>query len=189
MKKSIGKKTIVFPHPVFIIGTYDSIGKPNMMAVSWGGICCSDPPCVAISVRKQRFTYNNLMDNMAFTVNIPSTDYINEADFVGIVSGKDKDKFRETHLTPIDSGIVKAPYIDEFPMALICKVINILEIGVHTQFIGEILDIIADEEILNDKNLPDIKKVKPFSYNSADRSYYATGDRLISGYSVRNIVK
>ncbi len=189
MKKSIGKKTIILPHPVMIIATYDAHDKPNMMSVSWGGICCSEPPCIAISVRKQRYTYDCLMKNMAFSVNTPSTDYIAEADLAGVISGREKDKFFETGLTAVRSEIVNAPYIKEFPMSMLCKVIRIVEIGIHTQFIGEIMDVLVDEDALNEKGLPDINKVKPFTYNSADRGYYAIGERLASGYTVLKIKK
>lgn len=187
MKKSIGKRTILFPHPVLIVSAYDKYNKPNMMAVSWGGICSSDPPSIAVSIRKHRYTYDCLIQNMAFAVNIPSEKYIKEADFAGVISGKDKNKFLETGLTPVKSELVNAPYIEEFPMSLICKVSHIYELGVHTQFIGEIVDVVASEEYLNEKGLPDIGKIQPFSYNSVDKCYYGTGEKLIPGYTIRNI--
>ncbi len=88
MKKSIGAKTIVYTTPVFIIGTYDKDGKPNAMNVAWGGISCSTPPCVSISIREATYTHGNIMNKKAFTVNIPSEDYVKEADYFGIVSGR-----------------------------------------------------------------------------------------------------
>lgn len=179
MKTSIAvKRTVLFTHPVFIIGSYDHQDKPNIMAVSWGGICCSEPPCVAISLRKATYTYHNIMRNQAFTLNIPSADYSAESDYVGVYSGKDEDKFKSTGLTPVNSEIVHAPYIKEFPMSLLCKVRHTFEIGLHTQFIGEILDVLADETVLNSKGMPDIDKIKPFIYNSADRSYYGIGKQI-----------
>ena len=93
MKTSLGARTAAYPTPVFIVGTYDPEGRPNVMTVAWGGICCSDPPCVAISVRKATHTYGNLMERKAFTVSIPSADHVVAADFFGIASGRDVDKF------------------------------------------------------------------------------------------------
>lgn len=88
MKKSIGAKTIVYPTPVFLVGTYDRSGKPNVMTAAWGGICCSEPPCVAVSLRKATHSYGNIMGNRAFTINIASEEHVREADYFGIVSGK-----------------------------------------------------------------------------------------------------
>ncbi len=81
MKKSIGAKTILYPTPVLIVGTYDKSGNPNVMTVAWGGICCSSPPCVSISVREATHTYGNLMEQKAFTISIPSEKYVKQADF------------------------------------------------------------------------------------------------------------
>ncbi|MEK6635386.1 MAG: flavin reductase, partial [Planctomycetota bacterium] len=78
MKKSLGAKAIVYPTPVLIVGTYDNAGKPNVMNVAWGGICCSSPPSVAVSVRKATYTYGNIVERKAFTINIPSETYVKE---------------------------------------------------------------------------------------------------------------
>jgi len=77
MKRSIGAKTIVYPTPVFIVGTYDKAGKPDIMAAAWGGISCSNPPCVSISLQKHRYTYENILEREAFTVSIPSKSRLN----------------------------------------------------------------------------------------------------------------
>lgn len=91
MKKSIGGNTILYPTPVLVVGTYDAEGKPNVMTVAWGGICCSDPPCVAIALRKATYTYGNIVLQKAFTVNIPSEKHARCADYFGIASGKTAD--------------------------------------------------------------------------------------------------
>ena len=87
-------------------------------------------------------------------------------------------------MTPVKSDVVNAPYVKEFPVALECEVLKIVEIGLHTQFIGEIKDIKADESILAENGLPDIAKVQPFIYNSAGSDYYALGEFLGKAYSV-----
>ena len=116
MKKSLGAKTLVYPAPVFVVGTYDSQGKPNVMTASWGGICCSRPPCVAVSLRKATYTYGNIVQRKAFTISIPSEAHVQAADHFGLVSGRDEDKFAATKLTPVRSDLVDAPYVKEFPM-------------------------------------------------------------------------
>ena len=86
MKQSLGAKTILYPTPVVVVGTYDKHEKPNMMTAAWVGICCSKPPCIAVSLRKARYTYSNIVERRAFTVNVPSEKYIKETDYVGIAS-------------------------------------------------------------------------------------------------------
>lgn len=186
MKKSIGKRELVYPNPVFVIGTYDSNGIPNMMAASWGGICCSEPPCIAVSVRPTRYTYGNIKSTGAFTINIPSEKYASEADFVGIATGANLNKFEKTGLTPVKSELVNAPYIEEFPLNLICKVIKTIEIGVHVQFIGEILETLVDENVFNKDGYPDIDLIKPIIYDMPGRSYRGIGEYLLKAYSSKN---
>jgi len=184
MKKSIGPNTIVFPTPVFVVASYDKKGKPNAMTVAWGGICCSMPPCVAISLREATYSYGNIMERKAFTVNIPSEKYIKEADYLGIKSGASEDKLASMKLTAVKSDLVDAPYIKEFPLVLECYVIQIVKIGLHTQFIGEIKDIKVDDGFLKDTKIPDIEKIKPFSFNPAGRTYYGTGKHLGTAFSI-----
>lgn len=189
MKKSRGAKTIVYPTPVFIVGTYDMDGKSNAMAVAWGGICCSRPPCVSISVRKATYTYGNLIQRQAFTVNIPAEDHVQLADYFGIVSGRNVDKFAATGLTPIKSDLVDAPYIDEFPVNLACKVLHVYEIGLHTLFVGEIMDVIADESVYDADGKLDIQKVKPVLWAPDDGGYYGVGQYLGKSFNIGKDIK
>jgi len=185
MKKSIGAKTIIHPLPVLIVGTYNPNGQPNIMAVSWGGICCSQPPCIAISIREVTQTYQNIVDKKCFTVNIPSEKHVVEADYAGIASGRDENKFEKAGLTAIKSEIIDAPYVDEFPYFLECKLMLTTNIGLHTQFIGEILDLKADGDVLNDKGKPDIKKVRPIIYGSFSNStYFGIGEEIGEAFSI-----
>src|SRR5512136_1810937 len=103
MKKSLGAITLVYPAPVFVVGTYDSQGKPNVMTASWGGICCYQPPCVAVSLRKATYTYGNIVARKAFTISIPSEAQVKAADYFGIVSGRNVDKFATAKLAPVRS--------------------------------------------------------------------------------------
>jgi flavin reductase (DIM6/NTAB) family NADH-FMN oxidoreductase RutF len=184
VKKPIGAKTVVYPTPVFIVGTYDSENKPNAMAVAWGGICCSRPPCVAISIRKATYTYGNVVAREAFTVSIPSEAHVKEADYFGVTSGRDKDKFAATGLTPVRSKLIDAPYVDEFPFVLECRLLHTIEIGLHTQFIGEVVGIMAEEAMLDERGSLDIEKVKPFLYAPENRAYYGIGKFLGQAFSI-----
>jgi flavin reductase (DIM6/NTAB) family NADH-FMN oxidoreductase RutF len=184
MKNSLGAKTILPTTPVWVVGTYDPEGKPNVMTAAWGGICCSQPPCLYVSLRKATQTYRNIMKRKSFTVSIPSEMYTKEADYFGIASGKTEDKFSTTGLTPAKSDLVDAPYVEEFPLIIECKVIQVIKIGLHTEFIGEIVDVKADSLVLNEQNLPDIEKVKPIIWNIAGMTYHKVGKRMGKAFSI-----
>ncbi len=189
MKKSIGAKTLLAAVPVLIIGSYDDRFQPNLMACAWGGICCSKPPCVNISLRKATYSYQNIVIHKAFTVNILFSDRVKEADFYGIVSGREVNKFEKTGITPVKSDIVDAPYGKEFPMVLECKVIHQIEIGLHTEFIGEIMDIKVEDDLLDNNNKIEGNKLDPILYIPEIREYYALGKYLGKGFSLgKNIL-
>ncbi|MFW6138341.1 MAG: flavin reductase family protein [Spirochaetota bacterium] len=183
MKKSIGAKTIVFPTPVFIVGSYDNEGRPNVMTAAWSGICCSDPPCIAVSVRHSRYTHQNIVSRKAFTINVPSEEHAGIADYFGIASGKNKDKVSAAGLTAVKSELVEAPYIQEFRLVLECRLVNTVELGSHAQFIGQIMDVKADEEVLQ-KGAPDIEKVKPLIYAPSTTKYYGIGSFAGEAFSI-----
>ncbi len=177
-KRSLGAKTIVPPSPVWIIGSYDKEGEPNIMTASWVGVCCSKPPCVTISLREATYTHGNIKENGAYTVNIPSVDNAASAAFAGTVSGRDRDKFKETGLTPVRSKLVNAPYVKEYPLNVECKLIKTVELGLHTMYIGEIIDVKSDTSILGENGMPDPEKLAPFIYSVGGWGFYATGDHI-----------
>ena len=184
MKKDIGAKTLLFPTPVLIVATYDVNGRPNAMNAAWGGICCSEPPCVTISLRKATYTYESLIKKKVYTINIPDKNYAAEADYFGIASGRDEDKFMATRLTPIKSDIIDAPYIEEFQINLECKVIHIAELGLHTQFVGQILNIKAERKLLEEGQPPMIEQIMPLIYSPDNRNYYTIGEKIGCAFSI-----
>ena len=189
MKKSLGSKTIVYPTPVYIVGTYDNSGNPNVMAVAWGGICCSKPVCVSIALRKATYTYGNVIEQKAFTVNIASQDYVKQVDYFGIASGRNTNKFEDTGFTPVKSDLVNAPYIEECKLVLECKLVHSHELGLHTLFVGEVLDVKIDEECLREDGNPDLKKINPIAYAPGIREYYSIGGFLGKAFSIGKEIK
>jgi flavin reductase (DIM6/NTAB) family NADH-FMN oxidoreductase RutF len=177
MKKSLGPQAMAYPTPVWCVGSYDDQNRANVMTAAWGGISCSKPPCISVSLRKATYTYGSIMKRKAFTVSIPSEKYVKEADYFGMASGRDVDKFEKTGLSPVKSNMVDAPYVKEFPLVLECKLIHFHEIGLHTYFVGEIVDIKADEEVLKDGR-PDLEKIRPIIFGPEIRTYHGVG-RLI----------
>ena len=176
--KSLGAGTVVPPCPVWVIGSYDSAGTPNMITASWVGICCSDPPSVTVSLRESRHSYGNIIASRAFTVNIPSEAYARETAFFGTVSGRDVDKITATGLTAVKSELVNAPYLAEFPLIVECRLVKTVEIGTHTMLIGEIVDVKADESILDKGDTPDPVRLKAFLFFPGSGNFYSTGGSI-----------
>lgn len=184
MKKSIGAKTQLFPTPVLMVGTYDQNGKPNLMVAAWGGICCSQPPCVAVSLRKATYSYDCIVARKAFTVGIACESKMTEADYCGIVSGRDVNKFADAGLTPVKSDLVDAPYAEEFPVILECRLLHTIEIGLHTQFIGEIIDVKGDENMFGEDGQLDIMKIQPLIFDTSHKGYHGVTPSLGRAFSV-----
>ena len=184
MKRSIGANTLAYPNPVWCVGTYDAEGRPNVMTIAWGGICCSKPPAVTISLRKATYTYGSIMARKAYTISVPSQKYVAEADHFGIASGKNTDKFKDTGLTPVRSDVVDAPYVDEFPLIIECKLLHTVDIGLHTQFIGEIKDIKVDEDAVNPKGHPMMEKIAPFVYGNGIQEYWSLGEFIGRSFDI-----
>jgi flavin reductase (DIM6/NTAB) family NADH-FMN oxidoreductase RutF len=184
MKRSFGAKTILYPTPVLVVGTYDIQGKPNVMTAAWGGICCSTPPCVAVSLRKATYSYHNIVHRKAFTISVPSEQYAKDADYFGIVSGKSEDKFAASELTAVRSHLVDAPYVQEFPLVLECRLLHTFELGLHTQFVGEILDVKIEEAALDQTGSPNLEKLRPMMFAPEIQAYYGVGRHLGKAFSI-----
>jgi len=189
MKKSLGTDTLVYPTPVWVVGTYDQNGRPNAMTAAWGGVCCSEPPCLAISLRKARHTFAAIEERRAFTISIPSEEHAKEADYFGIVSGAKVDKFAATGLTAVRSDLVDAPFVGEFPLVVECKLLHAFDLGVHTQFVGEILDVKAEPAVLGDDGFPDMAKLRPFAFALGTNTYHGIDRPLGKAYSIGKEMK
>lgn len=184
MKRTLGAKTLVYPTPVFVVGSYDQEDRPNAMTASWAGLVCSAPPCMGVSLRKSNYSYGNILHHKAFTISIPSQEQIKKVDFLALTSGRNVDKFRVARLTPVQSDLVHAPYVKEFPVVLECRLLHTLELGLHTLFIGEILDAKAEETVLGTNGLSVIEKVKPMLFDPDTQRYFAVGECLGQAFSI-----
>lgn len=184
MKTSLGAKILLYPTPVMVVGTYDEQGRANIMTAAWGGVVCSQPPCVSVSLRAARASHANIVAKGAFTISLPSEAYIAQADYAGIVSGRDHDKFEDLGLTPVAGDLVNAPYVAEFPLVLECKLVATHELGVHTQFVGEIVDAKVDTELLDAGQKVDIERLKPVMFTPDSGLYYGLGELLGKAYTI-----
>ena len=183
MKKSLGAKPIAYPTPVFLVGSYDTNGNANVMNATWGGLCSSNPPSVAVSIRPSRHTFDNIISQQAFTINIPPTKLAVAADYFGLVSGRDEDKIAQSGLTIEPAEHVNAPIICECPLVLECRLLATHELGVHTQIVGEIIDVKVDEDCLDGNGQPDISKIDPLLFAPGNRAYFAVGEMVAQAFS------
>ncbi len=129
------------------------------------------------------------MARKAYTVSIPSEDYVKETDWIGIASGRDTDKFTTTKLTPVKGSTVDAPYVDEFPVVIECRVKEVMELGLHTQFIGEIMEVKAEVEVLNAQGNFDIEKVRPIIFTPSAGTYHGVGKKIQDAFTTREFKK
>lgn len=187
-KVSLGAKTMTLPTPAWLIGTYDAAGKPNLMTAAWGGICCSKPVCMTVSLQKPRHSYAAIMERKAFTINVAGEADVAKVDYCGIVSGRDHDKFAACGYTAVKSALVDAPYVGECPLVIECKVIHIQDLGQHTMFVGEVLDVKVEETAMKGGK-PDPLAIRPIVFAPEDRHYYGLGVDLGPGWSLGKAIK
>ncbi len=157
--------TALFPCPVVLTTCVDSKGTPNIITLAWAGTVCSEPPTIGLGIRPSRYSHKLIKDSKEFVVNIPPATIIKETDYCGVTSGKDVDKFSETKLTPEPADKVQAPLIRECPVNIECTLKDVIPLGAHDLFLGEIIQIHIDEDILDEKGHIDFKKANPFVYN------------------------
>jgi len=183
VKQSLGAKTLIYPTPVLVVGSYHADGRPNVMTAAWGGIACSKPPCVSVSLRAATATHGNIIARKAFTISLPSGAQAAAADYFGLVSGRKTDKFAATGLTPLRSELVDAPYVAEFPLIVECAVVQVHELGLHTQFIGEVKDVKIEEACLDAEGHVDVHKLDPLAFAPDTGTYFALGALIGRAYS------
>ena len=136
MKKDLGVQPYLFPMPTYMIGTYNEDDSVDVMMMAWGGIC--DMKMVALNLEEDHKTVANLKNRMAFTLAIPGTDTLVESDYLGLVSAnKDPEKFKHTGLHAYKSANVDAPVIEEYPLTLECKVVEIQQQPYGLRVLGE----------------------------------------------------
>ena len=155
MRKNFGPKEMIYPMPVFILGTYNEDGTPNAMNAAWGGVYTDD--MIGICLSEGHKTTKNILATRAFTVSMATADKVAECDYVGIVSGnKVPDKFTRAGFSAVKSEFVNAPIIAELPMTLECELVSYDEETCH--MVGKIVNVSADERILTPDGKIDLNK-------------------------------
>lgn len=175
MRKNFGPKTMCYPMPVFIIGTYNADGTPNAMNAAWGGI--SEENEISLCISAEHKTTENFLARRAFTVSMATADYVAACDYVGLVSGKQvPDKVERAGFHAVKSEFVDAPLIEELPMALECRLRSYD--AESCRLVGEIVNVSACETVLDEKGKIDPAKLRPITYDSMNHNYLVLGEKV-----------
>jgi len=135
-------------------------------------------------VRKERYSYDLIKDSKEFVINLVTKELVYQADYCGVKSGKDVDKFKKMKLTPMKSQVVSAPYIEESPVSIECVVKNIIPLGSHDLFLAEVVNVIVDKKYMDSTGRFHLNQSDLVAYSHGE--YYSLGEYLGKfGYSVK----
>ena len=177
MTKNIGVKPYLFPMPTYMIGTYNEDETVDVMMMAWGGICAEN--MVALNLEAEHKTVANLEARKAFTLAVPGIDTLKESDFFGIATAnKMDDKFARSGLHVVKSERVNAPIIIEYPITLECEVVEMQAQPYGLRVLGKIVNVIADENVLDETGKIDVSKIHAFAFDQMQNGYYAIGEKV-----------
>lgn len=177
MKKNFAPKPYLFPMPTYMIGTYNEDGSVDQMMMAWGGICGED--CVALNLDESHKTVANIKNRKAFTVAVPGVDTLAESDYFGIASANNTaNKFEKTNLHAVKGQNVDAPVIEEYPLTLECTVIEMQNQPYGLRVLGKIVNVVADEKVLDERGRIDATKLNAFVFDQVGYGYYAIGQKV-----------
>ncbi len=166
-KKVLKAQTALYPMPAVVVssaGDVDGKRRENLVTLAWSGIACSEPPAITIAVRKNRFSHGLITSSGEFVVNVARADQAWAVDLCGNISGREADKWALAKLTPAPGTVVKAPIVAEFPVAMECRLRHTYEAGSHDLFVGEIVAVQVDEDILDPTGKIDLRRLDPLGY-------------------------
>lgn len=177
MKKELGVKPYLFPMPVLMIATYNEDDTVDVMNMAWGGICANN--MVALNIGEAHKTADNIKKRGAFTLSIADIPHLRESDFFGIASAhKMTDKFERSGMHAIKSDKVDAPIVEEYPVTLECKAAELQQTAYGFRVLGEIVNVLADENVLNKDGNIEPSKLNAFVFDQFQNGYYAIGEKV-----------
>ncbi len=183
-KEDFKAGNMLYPVPAVLVSLADREGKPNIITVAWTGTICTNPAMLYISVRPERYSHAIIKETGEFVVNLTTEELVKAVDYCGVRSGRDTDKFKDMHLTMLESKKVKAPGIAESPVNIECRVKKIVHLGSHDMFIAEVVNVRVSKKYMNEKGTFELEKAKPIVYSHG--KYLGLGKELGTfGYSVR----
>ncbi|HIZ43102.1 MAG TPA: flavin reductase family protein [Firmicutes bacterium] len=184
MKEVWKPGNFIYPVPAVLVSCQDREGRQNLFTAAWTGTVCTNPPMAYISVRPERYSYHMIRETGAFVINLTTKSMVRAVDYCGVRSGRDADKWKETHLTPAPAREVEAPLILESPVNVECRVTEVKELGSHHMFLAEVKAIQVDASLLDAKGKFRFDQAEPIAYSHG--VYYGLAEALGTfGYSIR----
>lgn len=183
-KENFRPGNMLYPIPAVMVSCGSKEHKPNIITIAWAGTVCSNPAMVSISIRKERHSYEIIKESGEFVINLVNEELTYQADYCGVKSGRNEDKFTTTKLTPIMGKLEYAPMIGEAPVAIECKVKQIIPLGTHDMFVAEVINVAVDKKYMDESGKFHLNQSKLMVYSHGE--YYGLGKYLGKfGYSVQ----
>ena len=175
---------MLYPLPAVLVSVADKQGNTNILTIAWAGTVCTNPPMVSISVRPSRFSHHMLMESREFVINLTTKELVFATDYCGVKSGREVDKWKELHLTPLVSQEVAAPSIAESPVNIECQVERVEHLGSHDLFLASVVAVRVDNRYMDQNGSFHLEKAQPIVYSHGE--YYDLGAKLGKfGYSIQ----
>ncbi len=175
---------MLYPIPAVMVSCGSTQHDANIITIAWAGTICSSPAMVSISIRKERYSYDIIKESGEFTINLVTKKLVKKADYCGVRSGRDVDKFKEMKLTKLPGRKISAPGIAESPVNIECVVKQIFPLGTHDMFIAEVVGVTVDKDLMDEKGRFHLNKSGLIVYSHGE--YYSLGELLGRfGYSVK----
>lgn len=175
---------MLYPVPAVMVSCQREGEKPNIITAAWCGTISSSPAMLSVSIRPERYSYDIIKETREFVVNLVNKDLVFAADYCGVKSGRDIDKFKEMKLTPLSSKLIGAPGIDESPVNIECRVVNIIPLGSHDMFLAEVVGVTVDDKYMDSNGKFHLNSSCLITYSHGE--YFELGKKMGSfGYSVQ----
>ncbi len=186
MKVNVKNHTMMYPAPAVVASAYDEEGRADACTLAFATMCSHRPPAVMIAINStlKRKTLKSILHSKEFCLAFPSVEHVGEVDYLGIESGYRQDKLAKIGFSHQKGEKVNAPIINEFSVSLECRVMHIAEVGSHTQITGEIVNVQADEDVVDENGKIIFEKVNPIVWDDITHSYYETGGKIADGFNV-----
>jgi flavin reductase (DIM6/NTAB) family NADH-FMN oxidoreductase RutF len=180
MKVNVKKHTMMYPAPAVVASAYDEDGNADACTLAFATMCSHHPPAVMIAINStlKRKTLKSILHSNEFCIGFASVEQMAEVDYLGIESGYNTDKLSQIGFKHKKAQEIDAPIIDDFSVCLECRVMHVAEVGSHTQITGEIVNVQADEDVLDEKGRIIFEKVNPIAYDDITHAYYEMGAKI-----------
>lgn len=176
--------TLLAPVPPALVSCGGGELPDNVLTVAWTGILNSDPAKTYVSIRPSRFSHGLIRQNGEFVINVAPSKLVRSVDRAGVITGKDIDKFEACGLCRTPSVAVSCPTVADCPIALECKVTDVVSLGTHDMFIADIVAVTVDDSVIDEEGKLRIEKAGLMAY--AHGTYFELGKKIGTfGFSVR----